>query len=397
MKRFATILIALLILTLVAGCTSHAPASTQAEAETTSSQFLLTPHAAPDAKPYRIAVVDIDPYAPSSQFFYHYIMRLQELGWIQGGQIPISEENTIDEMIGVLADMDLGGLIAFEEDLCFYMLYEDLEFIEDTLKEETNSADGLDLILAMGTDAGLFVKELGLNVPMLDPMATDPVASGIIDSPTDSGNPNIWALVEPNTMGRQLTYYHQMFEFQKMGMVVEPETQEIAGVPIYEKVAAELGVTVVKKLIPMDEMPDDYDAYYEALGKKYWELANQDKVDVFLLTYHTDQDPYELELLFQPFLDAHIPVLVSDGDIFVEYGGLLCVSSYDYRSYGSFTADVTSTVFNGRAAGTIPCEFVSSPRIVLNAKTAEKIGYPLDFRLLQSCDIIYNYEEEEGM
>lgn len=198
-------------------------------------------------------------------------------------------------------------------------------------------------------------------------------------------------------MGRQLTYYHQMFEFQKMGMVVEPETQEIAGVPIYEKVAAELGVTVVKKLIPMDEMPDDYDAYYEALGKKYWELANQDKVDVFLLTYHTDQDPYELELLFQPFLDAHIPVLVSDGDIFVEYGGLLCVSSYDYRSYGSFTADVTSTVFNGRAAGTIPCEFVSSPRIVLNAKTAEKIGYPLDFRLLQSCDIIYNYEEEEGM
>lgn len=397
MKRFATILISILFIILLPGCTSHAPASTQIDGETTSSQFLLTPHAAPDGKPYRIAVVDIDPYAPSSQFFYHYIMRLQELGWIRDGEIPISEEDAIDEMIAVLADMDLGSLITFENDLCFYMLYEDSEFIEAALQKEAESAEGLDLILAMGTDPGLFVKSLELDVTMLDPMATDPVASGIIDSATNSGNPNIWALVEPNTMGRQLTYYHQMFGFQTMGMVVEPETQDVAGVPIYEKVAADLGVTVVKKLIPMDEMPDDYDAYYEALGKKYWELANQDKVDVFLLTYHTDQYPDELESLFQPFLDAHIPVLVSDGDAFVEYGGLLCVSSYDYRSYGNFTADVTSTIFNGRPAGTLPCEFVSSPRIVLNARTAEKIGYPLDFRLLQSCDIIYNYEEEGGM
>lgn len=402
MKRFATRSLAFLLITLLmfltAGCDSAAPAGVNADVQgIAASDLILTPQAAPDRNPYRIAVVDMDPYLPSSQFFYSYVMRLWELGWIQADQIPIDEYLSIDEMVAVLADMDLGGLITFEKELCFYTLYDELDLIEARLIEAAESEDGLDLILAMGTDPGLFVKELALGVPMLDPMATDPVASGIIDAVTDSGDPDIWALVEPNTMGRQLTYYHQMFGFETMGMVVEPETQEIAGIPIYEKTAEELGVTVVKKLIPMDEMPEDYDAYYQELGKKYRELAYEDKVDVFLLTYHTSQYPEELEALFQPFLDAKIPVLVSDGDAFVEYGALLCVSSYDYSSYGRFTADITSTVFHGRAPGTLPNEFVSSPRIVLNAKTAEAIGYPLDFRLLQSSDMIYNYEEEGGM
>lgn len=402
MKSTLTRLLVFLLITLLAlltaGCDSAVPAGADVDGSAiAASDLILTPQAATDGNPYRIAVVDMDPYAPSSQFFYSYVMRLWELGWIQADQIPIEEYLSIDEMVAVLADMDLGGLITFEKDLCFYLLYDELDLIEDRLIEAAESEDGLDLILAMGTDPGLFVKELGLGVPMLDPMATDPVASGIIDSVADSGNPNIWALVEPNTMGRQLTYYHQMFGFKTIGMVVEPETQDIAGIPIYEKTAEELGVTVVKKLIPMDEMPEDYDAYYQELGRKYRELAYEDKVDVFLLTYHTSQYPEELEALFQPFLDEKIPVLVSDGDAFVEYGALLCVSSYDYGSYGRFTADITSTVFHGRSPASLPNEFVSSPRIVLNAKTAEAIGYPLDFRLLQSCDTIYNYEEEGGM
>ena len=396
--RFLALLLIMLLIFLTAGCDSAAPAGVDVDVqENVDSDLILTPQAAPDGNPYRIAVVDLDPYLPSSQFFYSYIMRLWELGWIQADQIPIDESLSIDEMVAVLSDMDLGGLITFEKELCFYLLYDELDLIEDRLLDAAASEDGLDLILAMGTDPGLFVKELGLGVPMLDPMATDPVASGIIDSVTDSGDPNIWALVEPNTMGRQLTYYHQMFGFETMGMVVEPETQEIAGVPIYEKIAEELGVTVVKKLIPTDEMPEDYDAYYQELGRKYRELAYEEKVDVFLLTYHTSQYPEELETLFQPFLDAKIPVLVSDGDAFVEYGALLCVSSYDYSSYGRFTADITSTVFHGRSPDSLPNEFVSSPRIVLNAKTAEAIDYPLDFRLLQSSDVIYNYEEEGGM
>jgi ABC-type uncharacterized transport system substrate-binding protein len=92
----------------------------------------------------------------------------------------------------------------------------------------------------------------------------------------------------------------------------------------------------------------------------------------------------------RPFYDAKIPVLVSDGDVFVEYGGLLCVSSYDYRGYGEFTADVAATVFNGKAAGTLPCEYLSSPHIVLNLNAAKRVGFPLEFRLLQSCDEIYS-------
>lgn len=389
MKQIAAIVISVLLLILTAGCDLVAPANSQQNGETPSSEFLLSPLAAPDGKPYRIAVVDLDPYAPCSQFFYSYVMRLLELGWIQAAELPISEEDTIQEMMAVLSTMDLGGLITFDKDLCFYMLYEEPAAIEAALRQAAASPEGLDVILAMGTDAGMYVKSLDLDVAMLDPMATDPVASGIIDSATDTGNPKIWALVEPDTFGRQFTYYHQMFGFKRLGMVVEPQTQDLAGIPSYEKAAAELGVTVIKKIIPADQTPKDPAGYQQALGELYQELAQKDQVDAFLLTYYTNLDPESLEKLLQPFYEAKIPVLVGDGDVFVEKGGLLCVSSYDYRSYGNFTADITSTVFHGRDAGSLPCEFVSSPRIVLNADTAEKIGFPLDFRLLQSCDVVY--------
>lgn len=391
MKKFTAIIVAAVLLLFgMTGCTSDLQTAAEMHEEDTQSRFQLEPNGAADGKPWRIAVVDIDPYEPASQLFYHFVQRLWELGWIGFEKMPIQETEEIKEMVRVLASMDLGGLVEFDEDLCYYMLYDDMDGIEASLKNEAKSEEGLDLILGMGTDPGLFVKDMNLDVPLLVPMATDPVASGIIESIEDSGNRNIWALVEPNPMGRQLKYYKNMTEMKRLGMVVEKASQDIAAIGVYEKAAEELGIEIVKKEISATLRMENPEAYYSELKKDYMEMAEEEGIDSFLLTLDVIDDPAYCRDLFQPFYDAGIPVLVSDGDAYVEYGGLLCVSSYDYRGYGEFTADIAATIFNGKDAGSLPCEYLSSPHIVLNLNTAEKINYSLSFRLLQSCDVLYS-------
>ncbi len=351
---------------------------------------MLEPPENPEGAPCRIAVVDIDPYEPASQLFYSFVERLWKLGWIELDKMPFGETDEIKEMVKVLASMDLGGRVEFDEGLCFYMLYDDMDGIEASLKEAAGTGEGLGLILGMGTDPGLFVKDMKLDVPLLVPMATDPVASGIIDSAEDSGNLDIWALVEPNPMGRQLKYYKNMIDMKKLGMVVEKDSQDVAAIGVYEEAAKELGIEISKKEISSKLRTENPEAFYGQLKQDYEDMAKQEGIDAFLLTIDVIDDPAWCGELFRPFYDAKIPVLISDGDVFVEYGGLLCVSSYDYSGYGAFTADVAATVFNGKDAGTLPCEYLSSPHIVLNADAAERIGLPLDFRLLQSCDTIYS-------
>lgn len=391
MKRMTAIIITvILVFSGMTGCTSDLQTAAQKNDSDAQPQFLLKPQSTPDGKPYRIAVVDIDPYEPASQLFYNFVERLWETGWISVDKMPIKETDEIKEMVKILASMDLGGRVEFDEQLCYYMLYDDMGEIETSLRDAVKSEEGLGLILGMGTDPGLFVKDMNLDVPLLVPMATDPVVSGIIDSVQNSGNPNIWALVEPNPMGRQLKYYNNMIKMKTLGMVVDKDSQDIAAIGVYEEAAEKLGIKIVKKEISTQLRMENPTAYYAELKQDYQDMAANEKIDAFLLTINVIDEPTYCRDLFQPFYEATIPVLVSDGDVYVENGGLLCVSSYDYRGYGEFTADVAATVFNGKEAGTLPCEYLSSPHIVLNVDIAEKTDFPLGFRLLQSCDKLYS-------
>ena len=396
MNKITAIIISIILLfSGLSGCGTNMKTSA-ANGANAQSQFILGPAGMQEGAPYRIAVVDIDPYEPASQLFYSFVGRLKELGWINLSEMPFSETDEIKDMVKILASMDLGGLVEFDDDLCYYILYDDKDAIEASLKDAANSEEGLGLILGMGTDPGLFVKDMNLDVPLLVPLATDPVASGIINSVRNSGNSNIWALVEPNPMGRQLKYYKNMIGMKKLGMVVEKDSQDIAAIGVYEKAAKELGIEVVKKEISAQSRMGDPAAFYAQLKQDYIDMAEKEGIDAFLLTINVIDDPVYCMNLFQPFYAAGIPVLVSDGDVFVEYGGLLCVSSYDYRGNGAFTADIAAAVFNGKEAGTLPCEYLSSPHIVLNLDIADKIGFPLDFRLLQSCDKLYSDKGDDN-
>ncbi|MDD3169905.1 MAG: hypothetical protein PHC91_10660, partial [Eubacteriales bacterium] len=285
-KITALIIIISLLFSGLAGCSKEDNLTVSSDEDKARTEFQLEPADTKTTVPYRIAVVDVDPYEPASQVFYNFVERLRELDWISLEEMPFRETDEVKEMVAALAAMELGGLVEFDPELCYYMLYEDMDEIESSLREAAKSEEGLGLILGMGTDPGLFVKDLNLDVPLLVPMATDPVASGIIDSAQDSGNSNIWALVEPNPTGRQLKFYHNMIGMKKLGMVVEEDSQDIAAIEIYEEAAAKMGIEVVKKEISRRTRLEAPAAYYAELQQNYKDLVEKEEIDAFLLTIY---------------------------------------------------------------------------------------------------------------
>lgn len=347
-----------------------------------------------DGGPFRLAYVDYDGYLPASRQFYYILKGLEERGWIREGSIPFTPEEidrdslTTDQLYGRLKETDLGPYIAFPENGFHYLGYEDTEQVAREMKE--GAGRDFDLVLTFGTAAGVFVKDLGLPVPMVDFSATDPVASGIIASSTEgSGNPNVWAQVEPSLPLRQLKYYHSLKPFSKLGIIVYAD-ENVSGVPDILRCSEEIGFELVKYF--MAEVPRETeaqrDAYYETVRGEIGRMT-EEGIDAFFLTADLINDPARLAELIEPFYEKKIPVYLMDDATYVEKGVLMLISAYDNENVGRFVAEAVVRILKGAEAGSLPCVYTSAPSIYFNYDVARRIDYPVTFEFLTVCDTIY--------
>ena len=362
---------------------------------TEMDEYGTRPHTKPDGSKYRLAYIDYDEYLPASRQLYYILAGLEELGWIQEGSIPFTIEDINDknmstkEMYSALLEADLGPYMEFSKEGFYYLAYDDEQVIEKALKR--GAGKDIDIIMTFGTSAGLFVKELGLDIPMLDFLATDPVASGIIKSAQgDSGNPNVWAHVEPSPVLRQIKYYDSLQHFEKLGVVIYGD-EIISGVPDIEAASKQLGFELIKYNIEEQprETKEELENYYMLVGQKIREIAD-DGIDAFYLTVDLINDLSQIESLLKPLYDKKIPVYLMDDAEAVKNGGMMLISANDLVNVGRFVADAVAKTLNGAKAGSLPCVYSSAPGIYVNYKVAKKIGYPLKFKFLAICDEIYS-------
>jgi ABC-type uncharacterized transport system substrate-binding protein len=370
-------------------------ATTAADNSDVIKELDTAPHTKPDGSRFKIAYIDYDEYLPASRQLFYIMAGLEEIGWVKEGSIPftiddIEQKNmSTRQMYEELCKTDLGEYIELADNGFFYLAYDDEKTIANTLKE--GAGQGIDMVITFGTSAGVFVKSLGLPIPMMDFSATDPVASGIIDSSTDgSGNPNVWAHVEPSPVFRQLKYYDSISHFEKLGAIIYGD-ETISGVPDIERASGELGFEFVKYNI--EEQPREsskqLDAYYKLVGEKIKQMAGED-IDAFYLTVDLINDLSMIEPLLSPLYDKHIPVYMMDDAQSVKAGGLMLIAANDTQNIGRFIADAIAKVFNGAQAGSLPCIYNSAPSIYVNYRIAKRIGYPLKFDFLAICDEIFS-------
>lgn len=349
----------------------------------------------------RFCVVSYDEYIPFSRQLYYILTGLEENGWIKEGSIPFSESDIehlyIDEMYQKLENTDLGPYIEFAPGACYYLAYEDEEVVAEDLRTRSSRGD-VDLIITTGTSAGVFVKELNLEVPMIDYSATDPVASGIIDSATEgTGSPYVWAQVEPSLPLRQLKYYHSIKPFNRLGVIIYGD-ETISGVPDIEQSAKEVGFSLTKYNIEEQprETDEEREAYYALVEEKIQQMAQQENIDAFFLTVDLINDMEYLMPLLSYFYDRQIPVYLMDDVSVVEAGALMLISANDMENIGRFIADVIAQTLNGAEAGSLPCVYTSAPSIYVNYDIANRINYQLSFKFLAACDQIFTAEGKKS-
>ncbi len=376
-------------------------AQAEAVTQTSPSSGAGTAPAVKEGEPAkRLCVVSYDEYIPFSRQLYYVLAGLEEAGWIREGSVPFTAGDIekrkmyVDEMYRILQNTDLGPWITFSPGACYYLAYEEEGEIAADLEKRAGEGD-IDLIIATGTGAGVFVKSLGLAVLMIDFSATDPVASGIIDSATDgSGDPNIWAQVEPSLPLRQLKYYHSIRPFDRLGVIIYGD-ETISGVPDIERSAREIGFSLVKYNIEEQprETQDEKERYYALVEQKIRQMAAED-IDAFFLTIDLINETEYLMPLLSNFYAREIPVYLMDDVSVVEAGALMLISANDMENVGRFVADAIARTLNGAEAGSLPCMYTSAPSIYVNYDIARMIRYPLPFEFLAACDKIFTAERK---
>ncbi len=218
--------------------------------------------------------------------------------------------------------------------------------------------------------------------------ASNPLSSNIIKRIDDSGFDHLNARVDPDRYQRQLTIFHDIFGFKKLGVVYDKETEagkSYAGIDDAEKVAKTRGFEIISCHAPSaDTSRREAKA---AILKCYNEIAA--KTDAVYVTAHRGVTLENLPGLLAPLNAKRIPTFSQQGSIEVSHGVLMSIAQAGFRYVARFHAETIAQIFNGAKPRGLPQLFEDPPRIALNLQTAVAIGYDPPIDILGAADEIY--------
>ncbi len=341
-----------------------------------------------DGTKWRIGYCESEAFITYSGTLVGIVNGLYERGWITDleGFDEVSNSNDARQIWQWLAARESSPFIEFVDD-AFY-----------NLKSGDNSADiierldiqhDLDLMIVMGTQAGVDLRSDGHDTSILIFAASNAVRAGIIDSEKDSGLDHVWAHMDSNRFERQLSVFYDIVKFKKLGMVYEDSdiARVYSAVSEVENLAAEKDFEVVRYYVDEPRTPEDYERYYREVQDAYNKLATQ--VDAMFVTV-ASLESTKLPALFTSFYENNVAIFSQLGNVEVEYGALMTVSVMDELNVGRFGADTVIKCLKGANPRELPQVFQSAPRIIFNAQVAEKIGFKIPFKLIMVTDKVYH-------
>ncbi|TWA72884.1 ABC-type uncharacterized transport system substrate-binding protein [Azospirillum brasilense] len=246
----------------------------------------------------------------------------------------------------------------------------------------------IDLMIVMGTVAGVALATDAHRVPVLAFSCTNPIAAGIVESETDTGRDHVWAHLDPRRFQRQLSIFHRTFRFQRLGIAYDdsPTGRAIASLPDIEASAERLGFALVRRHVraPIDHL-DQY--RYEVELTDAWEALSREAEAVYITYGRWPLDRFSQ--LVRPFLKRRIPTFSQLGPEEVERGALMSIARADMAGIGHFGAATLARVMAGEPLRRLPQVYFDTPSIAWNAATAAAIGYRIPFPALLAADSLH--------
>ncbi len=271
------------------------------------------------------------------------------------------------------------------------------EELQEALAEQI-AEQGIDVMITMGTSAGLTVKE-ACDVPYMNFIASDPVGSHIVEGAETSGDPRAWAHVNDGVDKKALSVMDDIFSPKKIGIVYngdDPEAYIYSGAASLDDYADRYRKKVVSESVS-DEFEDTeeaYQTYFSEMCAAHQKLADAG-IDAYVLTtsYLRLED---FDEALEPFMEAGIPVFSINSTEDVRCGALAAVEMLDYQNIGRFAADTLKQYREGASFADLPQQYATAPFLVVNADTMRRTGVKLPLDTLISASEIYGKYESEN-
>lgn len=261
--------------------------------------------------------------------------------------------------------------------------------LEQALLEQMTGAD-VDLLLTMGTTAGLTASALSGQISVMNLLSSDPVGAGMVETAEYSGHDGVWAMVDPSAFDRSISILLETFEPSSVGVILDddPDAYVYSGAGILEELCAQRGVEVYTEFVDEGFGPEDadYAAYIDAMCRAGERLAEQ--VDVFVMTTSLVEES-EYDEILAPFLAADVPVYSINSSQDVARGALMAVEASDYVNVGRFAADTLTAFLDGTSLEQLEQVYQTAPYLVINYATAREIGYCPTYDMALSAIQIY--------
>jgi len=340
---------------------------------------------------WRIAFYEGGPHAN----YYHYleatIRGLMNLGWIEKSDLTKlrNKKKDTERLWDWLANGARSDYLEFIEDGYYSANWDDKQrqVNKSRLLKRLTSEDEINLVIAMGTWAGLDLANNHHSVPTIVMSTSDPVEAGIIRSQDDSGFDHVHARVDPYRYERQLRIFHDIIKFKKLGIAFEDSIygRSYSAIDTVEKVATDIGFDVVKCHTKSDI--SDTDLASQSVIRCFDELSKQ--VDAIYVTIQGGVNPESIPRLVEIANKNNIPTFSQLGSKEVQQGFLFSISRPGFKPAGLFLSATIAQVLNGAKPRQLKQVFEESPSIAINLKTAEIVGLYLYADILAAADTIY--------
>ncbi len=190
----------------------------------------------------------------------------------------------------------------------------DMNLMKEDQYETMANRDDVDLMFAMGTHPGVYMKEHEKKNNYMVIMAADPVASGIVKSKTERFTDNSYAEIDDNGYRRQIRAGIKFLHFKKLGIVYEDseDGRLYAALDIVEEESEKLGFEVLTEVIPPMSTKDKGKKFYKDLKKAYRNLIDRGMDTLYITASGMDYNQKLREVLSDSILPNKIKTLGQD-------------------------------------------------------------------------------------
>ncbi|WP_296055645.1 ABC transporter substrate binding protein [uncultured Amphritea sp.] len=337
---------------------------------------------------WRIGYFEGGEYTDYQKILIETVKGLMKLGWIEKSEIPEQQGEQTAQFWQWLQHGIRSEYIEFVPDAHYTAQWD--ETIRSQLTEKIIARlnqNHLDLMIAMGTWAGKSLANDRHHTATMVLSASDPLSTGIIKSVNDSGYGHIHATLDPNRYDRQVRVFHDIVNFKKLGVAYEDTDngRSYAALDVIERLSQERGFKIVR-CHTLSDISDTARAEASVVDC-FRDLAS--RVDAIYVTVQGGVNGNSIGQLVKIANENRVPTFSQSGSEEVRKGLLLSLSQAGFRYVGEFHASTFVKVFNGALPNQLTQLFEEPPRMAVNLKAAEIVGFNPPLLLLGAADEVY--------